>query len=114
MTNQVRTKVVGVTFRNADKDGGEDRQNIIAGAVSRGGAFVELEREYDNPHDEHAVSVWMDGEKIGHLNGELAEDIAPLIDEGYDVKLTDCQITGGTLDHPTFGVNLVFELIEPR
>ena len=107
------TKVVGVTFRNRRGEGGKYRQDIIAQAVLNGGAFVEFEREYNNKYDKNAVAVLMDNRKIGYLNADLAIDVARFIKKGSDIILTDCEITGGTLDAPTYGVNLTFEIIDP-
>ena len=104
------TAVVGVSFRNSAEDGGKDRQDIIERMAERGRVFVEFGREYDNRHDENAISVWMDNEKIGYLDGDLAADVAPLIDLGCDIQVTDCEIIGGTLDKPTYGVSLEFSV----
>ena len=113
--SEIRTKAVGVTFHNQDKsEGRRDRQQILHDAAARGNVYIELKREHDNPHDENAISVWIDGEKIGHLRRKLAESIAPQIDQGAGVELLDCYVTGGTDDKPTYGLNLEFEVTSSR
>lgn len=65
---QLQTKVVGVTFENTSRsEGRESRQRIIEDAA-RGGTFnFELFWEPENPDDKNAISVRIDGEKIGYL-----------------------------------------------
>src|SRR5689334_19445853 len=92
------TKVVGVMQPG--------RQQAIA--VCRAGHSVRLLRERDNPVDANAILVCRaDGTPLGHLSRELAADMAPQLDAGarFDVQISD--VTGGTPDKPTHGVNLL-------
>ena len=110
MIQKISTKVVGITFNNRAKDGGKSRQLIVERMLLKGGAFVELQREYDNGHDANAVSVWMDNEKVGYINSDLAVDLAHLIDEEHEVQITDCETTGGTDENQNYGVHLIIEI----
>ena len=101
MAHEYRTKVVGVTFKNAKRsEGRKNRQRIIEDAARRGSIQLELFRERGNRHDKNAISVWVDGEKIGHLPGEHAAEIAPQVDAGSELVPFAVEIVGGPQDHP--------------
>ena len=111
MTRELWTKVVGVTFSNTEEaEGRRDRQRIIEDALLDGHPFLELIREPENPHDKNAISVWFDQEKVGYLSADLVADLSPLFDKGGTIAPFDCEITGGTLDNPTLGVNLGLQI----
>jgi hypothetical protein len=96
------SKVVGVTRHNHD---GSDRQEI-ARACS-GGERLTLRREPDNPQDANAVAVFRgNGDQVGYLSAGVAEQIAPLLDAGAPVMAVVSEVTGGTPDRPTYGVNI--------
>ena len=114
MARRLHTKVVGVTFSNTKRsEGRRNRQRIIEDSQLNGGAYLELFREADNPHDKNAISVWFDKEKIGYLSAELVRDLAPLFDKGGKIAPLGCDITGGTHDRPTFGVNIELQVTPP-
>ncbi len=81
----IRTKVVGVTY--------EGRQSVIA-TMSE---FDELEliRNRNNERDENAIAVFYEDDQIGFLCRELAEKLAPLMDEGNEFSCEVSEITGG-------------------
>ena len=115
MARRLHTKVVGVTFDNTKRtEGRRNRQRIIEDAQHKGGAYLELFREVDNPHDKNAISVWFDEEKIGYLSADLVRDLAPLFDKGGKIAPLGCDITGGTHDRPTFGVNIELQVTPPE
>ncbi len=106
------TKVVGVTFRNND---GSDRQDIIARC--RPGDELALSSEPENPHADHAVAVycnqrrWFRGVKtfqIGYLPEEsgVAAEVFEHIEAGGGGEAQITDVTGGTRDKPTMGVNI--------
>ncbi|MCH9020195.1 MAG: HIRAN domain-containing protein [Proteobacteria bacterium] len=106
------TKVVGVTFRNND---GSDRQDIIARC--RPGDELALSSEPENPHADHAVAVycnqrrWFRGVKtfqIGYLPEEsgVAAGVFEHIEAGGGGEAQITDVTGGTRDKPTMGVNI--------
>ena len=64
--------------------------------------------ETDNPHDENAISVWINGMKVGHLSREDAEAYRPGLlalqaREGKAIALRGVIVGGGVrLDGPGF------------
>lgn len=81
------TKLVGVTF--------EGRQEVIAGLDN--GEPLELTREPLNPADHNAIAVNAPrlGEKVGHLNRDLAAVLAPALDDGVEYEIECTEVTGG-------------------
>jgi hypothetical protein len=49
----------------------------------------------------------MGGEQIGNVPEYVARDYAPLLDGGMDSVMVLLNVTGGTRDKPTCGVNAV-------
>jgi len=67
-----------------------------------------MAREPHNSFDSNAIAVRCGGTQIGYLTGEIAEKFAADVDSGKLVlsgRVTN--ITGGTQDKPTLGVNIV-------
>ncbi len=109
LVRSFHTKVVGVTKTNAD---GSERQKVIAGCQV--GELVLLVRENDNPHDPNAIAVYRaTREQIGYMSAELAEELAPQIDRSVPVSTRISDLTGGTLDKPSRGVNLKISIFNP-
>lgn len=110
------TKVVGVTDTNED---GSSRQELIAHRLQVG-HMLHLVPRPDNPHDPGAVAVMFSYRRwfrerqgqIGWLNAELAEQITTHIDQGGHAYAQVKEITGGTLRHPTYGVNIIMHVSE--
>lgn len=101
MAHELRTKVVGVTFDNTKRsEGRKNRQRIIEDAARSGRFKLELFRDPKNRHDENAISVWIDGEKIGHLPREDAVTLAPQVDAGGRLVPFVVEIVGGPQDEP--------------
>lgn len=107
----IRSKVAGVSYKN---DNGTDRQDIIR-RFCRAGTPIGLKREPHNPYSLYAVSVWVRGRallfvetdlQIGYLSNEVARKVAPRLDAGQPVYARVSEITGGSRDKPTRGVNL--------
>lgn len=94
------TKVVGVTKNN---DEGVDIQNILPELED--GSKLNFVREPNNPYDTNAIKVICDYQHIGYIRAGLAEEIAPIIDSGKELKGYITQITGGT-DGKTYGCNI--------
>jgi hypothetical protein len=96
------SQVVGVTRHNHD---GSDRQEIARSCS--GGERLTLRREPDNPQDANAVAVFRgNGDQVGYLSARVAEQVAPLLDAGTPVTAVVSEVTGGTPDRPTYGVNI--------
>lgn len=81
----IPTKVVGVTFNGIQK--------IIP--TLKAGMKIVLLREKNNSYDRNAIAVYCIGRKIGHINADLAERLAPLMDNGIPVDGEIHSITGG-------------------
>jgi hypothetical protein len=97
-----QSKVVGVTRHNHD---GSDRQ-VIAGEC-RQGEQLTLRREPDNPQDPNAVAVFREnGDQVGYLSASVAEQLAPLLDADAPITAEVSEVTSGTADRPSFGVNI--------
>ena len=106
MKNGLRTKVYGVSFLNED---GSSRQEYIRKYCRRGQKLLLLP-EPENEHDPNAVGVWLitGGEplQIGYLDKRLASEL----ERGQNYHAVVEQVTGGTADKPTHGVNIqIFE-----
>lgn len=91
----IKTKVVGVTY--------EGRQSVIANMSE----FDELEliRNRNNGRDKNAIAVFYEDDQIGFLCRELAEKLAPLMDEGKEFSCEVSEITGGK-NGLSYGVNI--------
>lgn len=89
------TKIVGVTHSNDD---GSSRQKILKRMkeTAQKGDLLELRREPDNPHDKNAIAVYnKDGEQLGYINRETAEEFAQYMDSGERVTAEVDKIIGG-------------------
>lgn len=96
------SKIVGVTRHNHD---GSDRQEIARNC--RPGEPLALRREPDNAQDQNAVAVFREnGDQVGYLSASVAERLAPLLDARAPITAVVSEVTGGTEDHPSYGVNI--------
>ena len=91
----IRTRVVGVTF--------EGRQRI-AGMLDEHDE-LELVRNRNNKYDENAIAVFYLDDQVGFLCRELAEKLAPLMDEGREFSCVVTEITEGKRGF-SYGVNV--------
>ena len=108
----INSKVRGVSQINED---GSDRQQLIK--YCRAGERLMLRREPRNRHDRNAIAVLIsDGSQLGYIGTELAETLAPLLDEGIAVDVVISEITGGgTWFSPQHrGVNIRISYTELR
>lgn len=105
-TEEYKTKIVGVTFKNDD---GTNRQEIIE-SCSEGDA-LSLEHYYYKDEDAFKVTN-IYGEALGNLKKELTEKLVELYDigtiEAADVEILN--ITGE--DKGTLGVNIKITIDE--
>jgi hypothetical protein len=72
------TKLTGVTI-------GDGQKNINEFSKGKMGA-CDLVREPQNPHDPNAIRVETDGHYLGYIPKGLAEKIAPLMDNGTQLR----------------------------
>ncbi len=99
--HHVFAKVAGVTFPNDD---GSERQEIIKRC--RVGESLVLRRDADDPYSTFAIQVLRStGEQLGHAPDYLAETICEEREAGYKAIGVLKNLTGGTRDKPTRGVN---------
>ncbi len=92
--NGVHTKVRGVS-----------EYQDVAEAVDTGD-FLVLRRESDNEFDDNAIAIWSDQGQVGYVGARLAEDLAPEMDAGRSHYATVTEVTGGSPDKPTLGINI--------
>jgi HIRAN domain len=115
----IRTKIRGVTFDNPD---GANRQQIIRQWCHSGDALY-LVREPNNPADRNAIQVKRlissdvpdkprQGELLGYLSRDLAERLAPQMDDGFVLMARITEVTGGE-DRRSLGVNIQVEEYRP-
>lgn len=107
--------VTGESQKNRD---GSDRQTILW--KTKPGDPVRLVREPDNPYDEDAVAVYVKHGQIGYVSRDYLHWLAPMLDEGMDVKAIVHAVRGGTGDKPSLGALIqvvtagnTFEPVEP-
>lgn len=96
------TKVRGVTFEN---DGGVNRQSLIP--LCRVGQSLALIKDLQNAYDFNAIAVYtFEGDQLGFLSSDLSQQFD---EEGWAIKDWTAivhEITGGTEDKPSFGLNI--------
>jgi hypothetical protein len=95
--------VAGVTFPNDD---GSERQDIIK--QCRVGEHLVLRHDVTNQYSGFATQVLRtNGEQLGHAPDYLAERIVQEVQAGYKTVGVLKDLTGGTWDKPTRGVNFL-------
>jgi hypothetical protein len=102
----IYSKISGVTHHNAD---GTSRQDIIAELCFNGQPLL-LMRE-PNQYSYNNIGVYVTYQ-VGYVNPEIADVLAAFLDDGgiVDAQITD--ITGGTENKPTLGVNVEFRIYD--
>lgn len=98
------TKVAGISK--------EGRQGIVK-QHCKVGQTVFLKREPQNPYDKNAIGVWiqagMTQKQIGYIPDGTNRRFAAAMDRGKNLRAKIKNITGGTKEHKTIGVNLEIE-----
>ncbi len=102
----IYSKLQGVTHTNRD---GTNRQEIIAGLCYKGQQLVMMRAP--NQHNNNNLDVYI-AYQVGQVNPELADLLAPILDEGGIVRAQITDITGGSEEKPTRGVNVEFTIYE--
>ncbi len=113
MSKSFYSKLAGVSRKNED---GRGRQEVIEEDLYEG-LDLYLQREPENLHDPNAIAVYAStyGDQVGYLNGNVAAELAPLMDRGQLVTCEVSEITGDS--GQTRGVNVqltVYTLDETR
>jgi single-stranded-DNA-specific exonuclease len=102
----IYSKLQGVTRTNRD---GSQRQDVIAELCYQGQQLLLMRAPNQYSHNNLDVYV---AYQVGQVNPELADLLAPILDEGRVVRAHITEITGGTEDKPTRGVNVSFTIYE--
>ena len=80
----VETRIAGVSFANDD---GSSRQDALAEIEHQGGALpITLKRKPKNRFDPNAIAVFHEDKQIGYVPRQLAEELAPIIDAGIEMR----------------------------
>ena len=95
----IRTKVSGVSFENRD---GSERQRIIA--KCKAGDRLYLHHDPDNEYSDFAIEVHHGPPGHETQIGFLEDDLASNLLNHLSANILD--VTGGTPDKPTRGVNM--------
>lgn len=103
----IRTKLVGVSFGNRQAS----IRNLPTINLER--YALGWRREPENPYDKNSILVMAgpySNVEIGHLNKEVAADVAPRIDMGAKMRIFLTGITGQ--DKMSRGVNVLVEVYD--
>ena len=100
----IYSKLQGVTRTNRD---GTDRQEIIAELCYQGQQLLLMRAP--NRYSDNNLDVYV-AYQVGQVNPEVADLLAPILDEGGVVRVHVTEITGGSEDKPTRGVNVSFSI----
>ena len=96
-------KIAGVSFPNDD---GSERQTIIRNCTA--GEQLLLEHDRNNSYSIYATKILRtNGQQLGHAPEYLAQRIVDRLEDGFHVTSLITQLTGGTHDRPTRGVNVL-------
>ena len=105
-TEPIYSKLQGVTRTNRD---GTNRQEISAELCYKGQQLVLMRSP--NQYSDNNLDVYI-AYQVGQVNRELADLLAPILDEGNIVRAQITDITGGSEEKPTRGVNVEFTIYE--
>ena len=100
------SKLQGVTQTNRD---GTNRQDIINELCFPGQQLLLMRAP--NRYNPNNLDVYV-AFQVGRVNAELADFLAPILDQGRIVRAHVTEITGGSEDKPTRGVNVSFTICE--
>ena len=102
----IYSKLQGVTRTNRD---GTNRQEIITELCYQGQQLLLMRAP--NQYSENNLDVYV-AYQVGQVNPELADLLVPILDEGRIVRAHITEITGGSENKPTRGVNVSFTIYE--
>lgn len=92
------TKIAGVTYNN--------RQEYLSNC-NRGDKLT-LVRFPNNPYDRNAIGIFYNNLQLGFIKKELAEKLAPYMDQGQNITCTIVEITGG--NGYLYGANIKIDI----
>lgn len=94
----IYSKIAGVTYDNRQ----EYLQNCLKGDI------LNLVRDKNNPYDANAIRIYKGNLQLGFIKKDLAETLAPIMDNGENLMCTLVDITGG--DDYLYGANIKIDL----
>jgi hypothetical protein len=107
VVHEFPSAVAGVSFTNSD---GSSRQRIIKQQLVRGTRLL-LRFEDGNPYGADAVAVFTpQGAQIGYLRSNVSPEVRGRCAAGEGVSAFVAEITGGEIDRPTLGVNILVRI----
>ena len=108
-----KSKVRGVSF--------EPRQKLLRKLLNYNESSIKLffMRDYDNMYDNNAISViatvtGKGSAPIGYVSKEIAEIIAPKLDNGYIAVVLFDRVTGNEPGKKYLGCNFSYALIQEK
>ncbi len=106
-TTAVPWAALGVSYRPTIR-GESHYQPELRALLRRSERWTaQLKREPNNRFDANAVSIWIDGHRVGYLARQDAAELAPALDALWqDGGLVAIEVTlhGGDQDRPSIGV----------
>jgi hypothetical protein len=100
------SRVAGVTFDNAD---GSSRQALIR-RYARPGQRLLLRPEVENPAEQNATGIYISTAEgtyqIGYITQEANSEVSRCLLDGIPVLAHILEVTGGTREKPTLGLNI--------
>ena len=106
ITKQFYSRVAGVSYSNKD---GTSRQDYVK-KYCKPGLYLVLRPEPDNPEDPEATAVFVRTDKgdlqIGYITSDANRTVSSDLADGETVSAKITEITGGSLQKPTRGVNI--------
>lgn len=107
--NHFYCKAAGVSHANED---GTSRQSVIGRCNL--GEPIALDHDESNAFDKYAVRLLRsNGDQIGFLPSDLARQVVQRSNTGTRYAAFISDLTGGTSDRPTRGVNLLMVAAPP-
>ena len=94
-------EVIGKPARIAGIGKGQWYASMLAA-----GDKVEIRRDYDDPADRNAMAVYAGGRHVGHIEGRVAQYLAPLVDAGMPVSALVTSTERGVDGAPEVAVRL--------
>lgn len=104
----IHSKVYGISHKNKD---GSERQTSASNCYK--GELLDLNIEWNEEYQEKALKVFTSkGKQTGFKRHEFAQDLLGYLEDGYLFEVYVSEVTGGSKDKPTLGININIHLYE--
>lgn len=115
-TDRIISKVSGVSF---DNDDGSSRQKLIKKYCRNDSKLLAIPERNRYATTGKAVGLWVPTglggrSQIGHVSDEWADQVYKHLESGGTATVRILNVTGGTRDKPSFGVNFEILLTYPE